>query len=192
MSETTTDALDAQELARDAAPLPDDQALASVAQLAERQRTLESEIAETEARLAELKADLQRVSTGDLPTAMAAAGVRDFRTVDGARVEVQSFVQASIPKARRPEAHAWLHAHGLGDIVKHEITVRCGKGEDAVAELAKDVLTQAGLHPDDTESVHPQTLKAVVRERIESGELIPFDLFGVHVGDRARITPAKK
>ena len=39
--------------------------------------------------------------------------------------------------------------------------------------------------------VHPSTLKAFVRERVEAGDDFPMDLFGAFIGQRATIKGAK-
>jgi len=40
--------------------------------------------------------------------------------------------------------------------------------------------------------VHPQTLRAFVKERCEAGEDFPMELFGAWVGQRAVIKRGKK
>jgi hypothetical protein len=39
--------------------------------------------------------------------------------------------------------------------------------------------------------VHPQTLRAFVKERVEAGEEFPMELFGAWVGQRAVIKRGK-
>ena len=41
------------------------------------------------------------------------------------------------------------------------------------------------------QEVHSGTLKAFVKERIENGEEVPTDLFGVFTGERATIKKGK-
>ena len=41
------------------------------------------------------------------------------------------------------------------------------------------------------EAVHPQTLKAFVREQVETGKELPFDLFGVYIANKTKITNNK-
>lgn len=184
--------LDPTTLARDAGQtLPDDASLAQVSDLAQRQLALEDEIADLEARLSERRERLNRITFDELPAALAELGLRDIRLSNGARVEVQDFVQASIPERRREAAHAWLRDHGFGDLVKHELTVTFAKGEDAEAATAARVLEEHGWHPADRERVHPSTLKAFLREQIREGTEIPLDLFGAHAGQRTKITRPK-
>jgi hypothetical protein len=42
------------------------------------------------------------------------------------------------------------------------------------------------------ERVHPSTLKSFVKEQMEAGRAIPFDLFAIHPFNRVKITAAKK
>ena len=52
---------------------------------------------------------------------------------------------------------------------------------------AISALTSLGLEPIDKEQVHPQTLKAFVREQVESGKPFPLELFGAFLGQKATI-----
>ena len=38
------------------------------------------------------------------------------------------------------------------------------------------------------EKVEPMTLKAFVREQVESGKKLPFDLFGVYIANKTKLT----
>ena len=38
------------------------------------------------------------------------------------------------------------------------------------------------------EKVEPMTLKAFVREQVEGGKELPFDLFGVYIANKTKIT----
>jgi len=57
----------------------------------------------------------------------------------------------------------------------------------AYATLAKG----QGYEPVQKVGVHPQTLKAVVRERVESGQNMPTDLFNTFVGNQTKINRRK-
>jgi uncharacterized small protein (DUF1192 family) len=181
-------ALEAATLERDArTEVPSDAALASVSELVARQIRLEDEIASAEAQLKAKNEDLRRVAFDELPAAMAELGLKDVRTTAGARVEIKSFVQASITKARQEEAFAWLRDHGHGDLVKHEVKVALGAGEDEIAAEIVESIRARGLIADDKATVHAQTLKAFLREQIENGADVPLDLFGAYLGQEARI-----
>ena len=88
---------------------------------------------------------------------------------------------------KKEEAFNWLRNNGLGDLIKNEITVSFGRNEDNKAAYA--VLAQGqGYQPVQKLKVEPMTLKALVRERLESGKEMPTDLFNVFAGNRTKIT----
>ena len=102
------------------------------------------------------------------------------------------FYATRINKNNRDAAHAWLRQQGHGDIIKNQVSVSFGKGEDETALETMTLLEQEGLFPAQKESVHPSTLKAFVRERIESGDsaftVDTQKLFSVYQGKRTKIT----
>lgn len=179
------------EIAQDASERPEvvvsDNSLGSIARLAAKQLQIQDWIAGQEARLAEAREALRTLTELDLPQAMDEAGVAEFRLQDGSRVTVKQFYGASIPKDRTHEAHQWLVKNGHGDIIKNEVICRFGKGDGHMAEQAIAVLKAARFDPEQKESVHASTLKAWVREQVESGATVPLELFGAHIGRKTEI-----
>ena len=151
-------------------------------------RTLEDKFAAKEEELKKLKNDMDVLSGEVIPTMMTEMNISKFSLSDGAGVEVKPVYGASIPKAKQEEAVNWLRSHGLGDLIKNEVTVSFGRNEDnKAAEYA--VLAQGhGYQPTQKLKVEPMTLKALVRERIEKGDDMPTDLFNVFAGSRTKIT----
>lgn len=184
-----TAALDPKTLmdAAAASAAPDEAALGAVAELVARQIEAEDAVTSAEEALREAKADLELIRSDLLPSALRQYNLAELRTTEGFRVRVQEIVRASIPKARRDEAFAWLDTHGHGDLVKHVVSAAFGKGEDEDAEAAAAALAEMGCRVNDERSVHPSTLSAFVRERIAAGEQIPHDVFGVFQGHVAKI-----
>jgi hypothetical protein len=76
----------------------------------------ESRIKATEETLAKLKEIYRRIAEVELPEAMGAAEVSEFRMSDGRRISVGMDPQAGVPKARWSEALGWLSKsrQGLG------------------------------------------------------------------------------
>ena len=52
-------------------------------------------------------------------------------------------------------------------------------------------LEQKGFHPEQKTHIHAMTLKAFVREQVEGGKKLPFDLFGVYIANKTKITNNK-
>ena len=66
------------------------------------------------------------------------------------------------------------------------------RGEDDQASAFAAFAQQQGYAPDQNTEVHPQTLRAFVKERCEAGEEFPMELFGAWIGQRAVIKRGKK
>lgn len=156
--------------------------LKRISELAVRQQELELAVAKVEQDLKDRKEALRRLQELDLPQAMDEAGVSEFKLLDGSKVTVKPFYGASIPKDRQNEAFTWLEEHGFGDIIKNDVTAKFGKCEADKANEALEALQAMGFDAEKKESVHASTLKAWLREQVESGATVPLDLFGAHVG----------
>ena len=149
-------------------------------------RALEQEIEQAENHLKLLKQEKHRLSTEQIPMLMDEMGV-DRLDVDGLTVQTKLQVHASIPVGRKDEAFAWLRENNLDSIIKNDITVSFGKGEDNVAGDVVGLLQERGFDPKTKTHVHPSTLKAFVKERITDGKPIDLDMFGAFVANTAEI-----
>ena len=88
---------------------------------------------------------------------------------------------------RREEAYTWLRENNLDSIIKNDVTVSFGKGEDNIAGDVVGLLQEKGFDPKTKTHVHAQTLKAFVKERITEGKPIDLDLFGAYSMNTAEI-----
>ena len=153
--------------------------LDGVSRLAQEAALLEQEIAQYEQFVKEKKQALYKIT--DEPLTLT----------DGAEISVKPIYAASIPKERKEEAFQWLRDHDFGDLVKNNVTVSFGRGEDEVARDFVDFCDAEGYAPNQMEKVEPMTLKAWLRERVEAGDPVPLDLFGAFISQRATIKRSK-
>jgi hypothetical protein len=134
---------------------------------------------------------LMKMTDEDLPSVLEELGVKSFTLEDGSKVSVQPLYGASIPAPRKEEAFAWLRENGYDDLIKNDVVCSFGRGEDEKAADFAQAARERGLSPEQKQTVHAQTLKAWVRERVESGDAFPMDIFGAFVGQRATIKKGK-
>lgn len=174
---------------------PSDQGKASVAKLASKQAALAAEIETLEMAVKEKKKELQRVAEQDLPEAMDIIGMAEFTLVDGTKISIKKFYNASIPADRKDEAFTWLDENGHSGIIKTEVSVAFGRGDLEIArafvEFASE-FSQAPINPELGQEVHWSTLRSFVREQIEGGSDFPREMFGVYIGRKAELKPSKK
>ena len=147
---------------------------------------IQQQIDEAEEHLKALKQDKQRISFEQIPMLMDEMGIERV-DVDGATVQLKPFVSASIPADRKQDAFNWLREHGLDDIIKNDIIVSFGRGQDNAAGDVMYDLEQKGFHPEQKTHIHSMTLKAFVKERVEKGLPIDLDMFGAYVARTADV-----
>ena len=149
-------------------------------------RNVEQEIKDAEEHLKALKQQKHKLSTEQIPALMDEMGVERL-DVDGVTVSRKLIVHASIPAGRKEEAYVWLRSEGLDDIIKNDVSLSFGRGEDNVAGDLVDRLSAEGFHPQTKTTIHPMTLKAFVKERLENGKDIDLDMFGAYIVNAAEI-----
>ena len=152
---------------------------------------LEAELLVKEQEYKEMKRKVELVSSEVIPTMMQEMNISTLKLADGTSVEVKPVYGASIPADKKEEAYKWLRENGLGDLIKNEVTVAFGRSEDNKAQQYAVLAQGQGYEPIQKLKVEPMTLKALVRERLESGQEMPSDLFNVFAGNRTKVTRSK-
>ena len=147
-------------------------------------KELEDEIANAESSIKKLKEKANILSQFEIPQMMEEMNIKKLKLKDGEQIEVSNFYSASI--VDQDAAFNWLRENGRGDIIKNDITVTFGRGEDNKAAEYAVLAKGQGYEPVQKVGVHPQTLKGVVRECHESGIKLP-DCFKTYVGNRTNI-----
>ena len=161
---------------------------ASLSEQVTKLQTMERDLSQKEDAIKKLKKDIEVISGEVIPTMMQEMNLSTLKLSDGSSVEVQPVYGASISAAKKEEAFNWLRNNGLGDLIKNEITVSFGRNEDNKAANYAVLAQGQGYQPTQKLKVEPMTLKALVRERLESGKEMPTDLFNVFAGNRTKIT----
>ena len=169
----------------------DQQGLTSVAALARQIRDKEERIQGLEETLKDEKKALLKLTDEEMPAMLAEIGISSFSLDDGSTVEVKQTYGASILMDNRPAAYEWLRDNGYDDIIKNTVLCQFGRGEDDQASAFAAFAQQQGYVPEQKTEIHPQTLRAFVKERVEEGDAFPMELFGAWVGQRAVIKRGK-
>jgi len=151
-------------------------------------KNLEDEIENAEESVSKLKEKAKTLSQFEIPKMMEEMHITKLKLKDGESVEIKKIYGASIPPQHQEAAFTWLRNNDLGDIIKNDITVTFGQGEDNKASEYATLAQGQGFEPVQKVGVHPMTLKAVVRERLESGQEMPSDIIKTYAGNSTKIT----
>lgn len=167
---------------------PTTDSLVRVAELSRLMLQQEADLERANAAVAAAKEALLRTRREDLPELMREVGLSSVRLESGETVTVTDDVSAAIPAAMRERAFQWLEEHGFGGLIKTELTIQYGRDERETALAdAERIAELTGRAPSVGQTVHTQTLRAFIREQMEKGNTVPFDLFGVHPYSEAKI-----
>lgn len=151
--------------------------LSELIDAAQAQLAIEKYIEETEARLKDKKESLRKLSQETLPNMMAEIGLESFTLPGGYKVNIDNIVYAKLP-TNPYEAFTWLRTNDMDGVIKTQLILNYGKGEDDKVEAIKEALAQLGEQPEVKSTIHHMTLKALVKEQIENGTGIPLEAFG--------------
>jgi len=141
----------------------------------------------------ELKKRRDVISSEVIPNLLSEQGLRSLKLYDGSTVEVSKTYSCTLKAdpEKKQEAYQWLRKNNLGDIIKNNVSVSFGTGEDNKAEEFLGLAASSGYEPEQSEKVEPSTLRALYRERFENGLEMPSDVFNLFVKDETKIKRRK-
>ena len=153
----------------------------------------EDEVAELEEKLKAKKAEADDISSRVIPELLQEQGLQEIKLADGSKVSVKKEFRATLPKdeIRREAAYQWLRDQNLGDIIKNNVTVSFGKGEDNKANQLMDLAVANGFAPQQKSDVAWNTLTALYEERVKAGLDMPSDVFHLWIKDKTKISRKK-
>ena len=170
--------------------------MARIEGVAQEQVDAEVLVANLDTQLAEAKSNLLDLMERRLPKLLDDAGLIDSKVVtpSGLTVEVDEKVRGSIPKANEPKAFEWLENDNNGRLIKRQITIEFGKGDEKWAEkfMRDCAQRKKPLNLKVKRSVNPQTLQAFVRQKLADGDAMPLETFGVYRQKFAKVKQKEK
>jgi len=149
---------------------------------------IENDIDSLDQQLKAKKEAADKISSEIIPNLLAEQGLASLKLADGSGVDVKKFYSCTVKKDSVESAYTWLRNNGLGDLIKNEVAVQFGKGEDNKAEQLLNLAAESGYEPTQKQKVEPMTLKALYRERIEAGLDMPSEFFNTFIKDQTKIS----
>lgn len=171
--------------------------LARITALAERMEEQEALVERIEASLEEAKKKLVEIQQFELPSLMREANLMEFKLANGTKVELKEDLQTSTSAERMPLIVRWLQDNNFDGIVKTAVKMEFGRGEAELArETAERLRSMENRAVELQQTIHPQTLKAFVKERMadatEGAPKPPTDLFAIRPFDKVTLKQSKK
>ena len=178
------------EMLKDSDDLLDSVEVTNLADECQKLKDTEDMIKSAEKHLQDLKAKADDIGSRVIPELLAEQGLTSLKLADGSSVSVKKEYRCTLPKdeSRREQCYNWLRDNQLGDIIKNNVSVTFGRGEDDKAQQLLDLAVANGFDPQQKSDVSWNTLTALFRERIESGLDMPSDVFSTWIKDKTKIT----
>ena len=157
----------------------------------EKLKSVQDRIKSLEDQIKDLKEDEKYFSCVVIPKLMEDMNLSSLKLKDGSELSVKQIYSASIKADKKVQALNWLRENGLGDIVKNNITVTFGQGEDNKAVEYAGLAREQGFEPTQDEKVHSASLSVVMKEIKDKGQDIPSDLFSSYEKNSTSVTNKK-
>lgn len=165
---------------------------------------LEKSMKEKEKELKNLKRDHERMAKVTIPDMMFEVGLKDFATSSGYKVTVSQFLDASIPtlhsidscrsredrdelERRREDALDWIKGNNGAAIIKNVISIEVSDYSQEDVETLLEHVRELEFQYLNGETVHPQTLKKFLKEKLENGISVPEKAFKVFKGNKVSV-----
>ena len=163
-----------------------DDALSSLGKKCTELVEVRTELDELDQKKKELSQREFKLENEEIPSVMEENNLTSLILKDGQKIDITESYHAAITETNREFCFNWLKENGLDDIIKNEVSVDFGRGENEEAGDLKSQLEEQGLLVEHSQKIHSQTLKAFVGERIRSGNGVP-DEFGVFIRKKVKI-----
>ena len=92
----------------------------------------QQQIKEAEQQLKLLKDKEFQLENESIPTLLEEVGMKSITLSSGSKVSIQEVYKAHISEENKPDAFAWLRENGFDDIIKNDIVVTFGRGEETM------------------------------------------------------------
>ena len=162
-----------------------------LSEVIEQYKSVGAQILAVESKLKELKEQEKYISNFSIPEIMNKMNLSTVKLKDGSELSVKKVYSATMKADKKPQAIQWLRDNGLGDIVKNEITVNFGQGEENKAMAYATLARGQGYEPAQKEAVHAMTLKVTMEDWKNKGNEVPEDLFWTFDGNQTKIKGKK-
>ena len=150
-------------------------------------------ISDKEAEIKKAKEREFQLENEIIPSMIESAGVKSLTLTDGSKVSIKDQLRANITMENEDYCFNRLEQLGLSDVIKNEVKLTFGRGQDSDATNLMTELQDRGLYPSNKKAVAWNTLSKLVEEQIAKGSMTSADQekFGVYTFKKVKIERKK-
>jgi len=150
-----------------------------------RLKLYDQEIEVLEQEHKKLSNERRAILYNEMPMFLIEHGMSEFTATDGIRYEMKNYVSARVEERKKDEFFAWLEETGRGDLIRKDLEVSV---KDYDLTGLTEYLESEKLSFSIKQGVHPQTLNAMVRRALVSGDELPEELMRIDSGNYIKVT----
>lgn len=170
--------------------LPTNDELSSLSGLGQDLYTAEERVFAIERRLKLAKANRDHIANNLIPELMSELGVEELQMTGGRKIAVKPILSVVPLADDRPLVYAALEKMGAGSLIKTNVSVQFGRGDEQKVKDIIALLEEHGHAAKLTKKVEPPTLKKHIKDRLAEGLPIPA-CFNVKTFTQAKFTEGK-
>jgi hypothetical protein len=154
--------------------------------LIKRASSLDEEIDDLEEIVRQRTADRDRILCDDIPTVLHENGLMSAPLEDGRTVSIEQVLTHTV--VSKANLFKWLTENDYDQVIRTELSFTKGTPMQEI-ELS---LVKMGVEYEKDTTVHPMSLKSVLRAHMDAGcEPPPIDVVRMNIFERAKIKEAK-
>ena len=147
----------------------------------------ELDVISAEAELEATRRAVRRLTEDEIPSIMEELDLAEVKLSSGLRIKIDLKIHPKQLTSADQEGLAWLRAHGQGGMIKTVLSVPFSAGSEDDARRLADRLKGESIGAVVDCQVHPQTLKAAVRQMLENGDEVDLKALKVHTRNVAKV-----
>jgi hypothetical protein len=147
----------------------------------------EKEVLKAEKALKEATAARDKIAMEQIPEALDLAGLEELKLKGGTVIGLQEILGVTVKKENKQRVLNWIEKEGHGKMIKRKLSVSFNKDqEEKVEALRKLLVDEHRLSAKEDREYASQTLKKVIKERIEEGKSVPDDIINIYQAKKAK------
>jgi len=146
-------------------------------------------ITDKEAEVKKLKDREFQLENEVIPSFFENAGVSSLTLTDGSKVVIKDQLRSNITEENKDFCFSWLDQNNLSDVIKNDVVLTFGRGQESDARNIMAELEEKGLHPTNKKQVPWNTLAKLIDEQIQKGSMTSDiqEKFGVYTFKKVKI-----
>ena len=130
---------------------------------------------------------LTKIEQFEIPSLMEELKFAELTLTDGRKIKIEEGISASISKANKAEAAAWLMDHDLSEILSYDLNVSFSTDKRSEFLKLQEELQGREMYPSSVFNMNTGKVKSALKTMMGEGQEVPEKLFGIFKWKKAKV-----